>query len=403
MNPRIRNIFDKRNFTRAAALLISIAAALFIAGCGSNGRESAEKMTSYASAGAAGQPQLFTVPQEQMSHIQIATIAPHALTRTLRLSGQVAYNGFKTTPVISAVGGPVARILAFPGQQVRRGDPLLEVASPDFSLLRASYLKAKNSSDLADKNYQRAQDLYAHHAIAEADLLQAESAKNQAQADLTASEQSLRILGVTQFDKIADVSPSADIPVLAPISGEVVDRQCSPGQLLQAGTTQCFTISDMTTVWVLVNVYQNQLAYVHNGEEVTVQTDAYPQTFHGKISYLSPALDPTTRTLQARIVAENPGYRLKNQMYVTATVVAGTIRNAITVPAAAVLRNTENQPFVYVQNGSAQNGAAQFARRMVEIGETQDSQIQILSGLAAGDKVVADGSLFLQFQNSFQQ
>lgn len=403
MNPLIRNIFDKRNFTRAAALLISIAVALFIAGCGSNGRESAEKMTSYASAGAAGQPQLFTVPQEQMSHIQITTIAPHALTRTLRLSGQVAYNGFKTTPVISAVGGPVARILAFPGQQVRRGDPLLEVASPDFSLLRASYLKAKNSSDLADKNYQRAQDLYAHHAIAEADLLQAESAKNQAQADLTASEQSLRILGVTQFDKIADVSPSADIPVLAPISGEVVDRQCSPGQLLQAGTTQCFTISDMTTVWVLVNVYQNQLAYAHNGEEVTVQTDAYPQTFHGKISYLSPALDPTTRTLQARIVAENPGYRLKNQMYVTATVVAGTIRNAITVPAAAVLRNTENQPFVYVQSGSAQNGAAQFARRMVEIGETQDSQIQILSGLAAGDKVVADGSLFLQFQNSFQQ
>ncbi|HEU5411946.1 MAG TPA: efflux RND transporter periplasmic adaptor subunit, partial [Candidatus Acidoferrales bacterium] len=235
-----------------------------------------------------------------------------------------------------------------------------------------------------------------------ADLLQAESTKNQAQADLTASEQSLRILGVTQFDKIADVSPSADIPVLAPISGEVVDRQCSPGQLLQAGTTQCFTISDMSTVWVLVNVYQNQLAYVHRGEEVTVQTDAYPQTFHGKISYLSPALDPNTRTLQARIVTENPAYRLKNQMYVTATVVAGTIRNAITVPAAAVLRNSENEPFVYVEAGT-QPKVVQFARRMVEIGEAQDSQIQILSGLARGDKVVADGSLFLQFQNSLQQ
>jgi len=403
MNSRTGIIFDNSKFTRAAALLSSIVAALVIAGCGANGHESAEKMTSYASAGAAGQPQLFTVPQEQMSHIQIVTIAPHALTRTLRLSGQVAYNGFKTTPVISAVGGPVARVLAFPGQQVRRGEPLLEVASPDFSLLRASYLKAKDSFFVASKNYARAQDLYEHHAIAEADMLQAESAKNQAQADLTASEQSLRILGVTQFDKIADVSPSADIPVLAPISGEVVDRQCSPGQLLQASTTQCFTISDMSSVWVLVNVYQNQLADVHNGEEVTVQTDAYPQTFHGKISYLSPALDPTTRTLQARIVTENPGYRLKNQMYVTATVVAGAIRNAITVPAAAVLRDTENQPFVYVQSGTAQNGAAQFARRMVEIGETHDSQIEILSGLSIGDKVVADGSLFLQFQNSFQQ
>lgn len=391
-----------RKLTFASALAAGIAAAV-IAGCGSNGRESAEKMTSYASAGAEGQPQLFTVPQEQTSHIQIVAIAPHALTRTLRLSGQVAYNGFKTTPVISAVGGPVARVLAFPGQQVRRGEPLLEVSSPDFSLLRANYLKAQDSFMVASKNYARAQDLYEHHAIAEADLLQAESTKNQAQADLTASEQSLRILGITQFDKVADDSPSAEIPVLAPISGEVVDRQCSPGQLLQAGATQCFTISDMSTVWVLVNVYQNQLAYVHNGEEVTVQTDAYPRTFRGNISYLSPALDPNTRTLQARIVTENPGYRLKNQMYVTATVVAGTIQKAITVPAAAVLRNTENQPFVYVQSGTAANGAAQFARRMVEIGETQDSQVQIVSGLATGDKVVADGSLFLQFQNSFQQ
>lgn len=373
------------------------AAALLLAGCGSNGRESASKMTSF-SANASGQAQLFNVPQEQMPHIQIVTIAPRKVTRTLRLSGQVAYNGFKTTPVISAVGGPVARVLAFPGQHVAVGQPLLEVASPDFSLLRANYLKAKDSYDVANKNYQRAQDLYAHQAIAEADLLAAESAKNQAQADLTASEQSLRILGITQLQNVADASPVAEIPVLAPIAGEVVDRECSPGQLLQAGATQCFTISDMRTVWVLVNVYQNQLSYIHAGDSVSVQTDAYPTVFHGRISYLAPALDPNTRTLQARIVTENPREKLKNQMYVTATVVAGTIPNALTVPVASVLRNSENQPFVYVQTG-----ATQFSRRMVETGETQDGYTEILDGLSPGDKVVADGSLFLQFQNSLQQ
>jgi cobalt-zinc-cadmium efflux system membrane fusion protein len=154
----------------------------------------------------------------------------------------------------------------------------------------------------------------------------------------------------------------------------------------------------MSTVWVLVNVYQNQLSYIHNGDTVSVQTDAYPTIFHGKISYLAPAVDPNTRTLQARIVTENPGEKLKNQMYVTAIVVAGTIPKAITVPVASVLRNTENQPFVYVQTG-----ATQFSRRMVEIGETQEGRIQILSGLSAGEKVVADGSLFLQFQNSLQR
>lgn len=386
-----------RNFPRMFWLTLS-AAALLAAGCGANGRESADKMTSYTSANANNAAELFSVPQDQMSHIQIVAIAPHELTRTLRLSGQVAYNGFKTTPVISAVGGPVSRVLAFPGQHVKVGEPLLEVSSPDFSLLRASYLKAKDSYDVANKNYARAQDLYAHHAIAEADLLTAESAKNQAQADLTASEQSLRILGITHLETIADASPAAEVPVLAPIAGEVVDRQCSPGQLLQAGASQCFTLSDMSTVWVLVNVYQNQLSYIHSGDAVSVTTDAYPTVFHGKISYLAPAVDPNTRTLQARIVTENPGEKLKNQMYVTATVVAGTIRNAITVPVASVLRNTENQPFVYVETGGTN-----FARRMVEIGESQNGQTEILSGLSSGDKVVADGSLFLQFQNSFQR
>ena len=388
-----------RKFTRsiASALGISLVVATVLAGCASSGRQ-AEKMTSYTSAKSGAEAALFSVPQEQLSHIQIVTISPAPLTRTLRLSGQVAYNGFKTTPVITAVGGPVSQVLVFPGQHVRAGQPMLEVSSPDYSQLRASYLKARDSYTLADKNYQRAQDLYTHHAIAEADVLQAESVRTQAQADMNAAEQGLHILGITNLDSLASAPPTAQIPVRAPISGEVVDRLCSPGQLIQAGATQCFTISDMSTVWVLVNVYQNQLSYIHNGEAVSVQTDAYPTIFHGKISYLAPAVDPNTRTLQARIVTENPGEKLKNQMYVTAIVVAGTIPKAITVPVASVMRNTENQPFVYVQTA-----AGQFSRRMVEIGEIQQERIQILSGLSAGEKVVADGSLFLQFQNSLQQ
>lgn len=393
------HMYALTKFTRsiASALGISLVVATVLAGCGSSGRQ-AEKMTSYTSAKSGAEATLFTVPQDQLSHIEIVTVSPAPLTRTLRLSGQVAYNGFKTTPVITAVGGPVSQVLVFPGQHVRAGQPMLEVSSPDYSQLRASYLKARDSYNLADKNYQRAQDLYAHHAIAEADLLQAESVRTQAQADMNAAEQGLHILGITNLDSLASAPPTAQIPVRAPISGEVVDRQCSPGQLIQAGATQCFTISDMSTVWVLVNVYQNQLSYIHNGEAVSVQTDAYPTIFHGNISYLAPAVDLNTRTLQARIVTENPGEKLKNQMYVTAIVVAGTIPKAITVPVASVMRNTENQPFVYVQTG-----AGQFSRRMVEIGETQQERIQILSGLSAGEKVVADGSLFLQFQNSLQR
>src|SRR5215469_4343883 len=250
---------------------------------------------------------LFTVSAEQMSHVEIYTVQPQPLQRVLRLTGAVAYNAFKTTPVISAVGGPVARIVVAPGVHVKRGQPMLYVRSPDFSQLRATYLKALDMFTVADKNYARAQDLYQHHAIAEKDLLDAESARTQAQADMQNAEQSLRILGVKDPQTALKSSTAPELSVLAPIDGEVVDQPVAPGQLLQAGQTQCFTISDMNTVWVLVNVYQSDLAYVRLGDRVTIETDAYPQKFSGTISFIAAALDPTSRTLQARIVTENPG------------------------------------------------------------------------------------------------
>jgi cobalt-zinc-cadmium efflux system membrane fusion protein len=332
-----------------------------------------------------------------MSHVQVVTVQPTTLVRTLRLTGAVAYNAFNTTPVITQVGGPVTRILVVPGQQVRQGEPMLEVSSPDYSQLLDTYLKAADSSRLADTNYARAQDLYQHHAIAQRDLQQAESDRNQARADLDAAEQGMKILGIRNPAQLAGGPASAQIPVLAPISGEVVERLVSPGQVVQAGQTQAFTISNLSTVWVLANVYQADLAYVRSGQDVSVQTDAWPGTFHGRISYVSPALDPNTRTLQARIVVDNPGEKLKRDMYCTVTVTAGKVANAIAVPNASVLRDDNNQPFVYVASG-----ADQFGRRDVETGQSEDGLTQILKGIGPGDKVVGDGSLFLQFANSLQ-
>ncbi|MGH9681906.1 MAG: efflux RND transporter periplasmic adaptor subunit, partial [Candidatus Acidiferrales bacterium] len=261
-----------------------------------------------------------------------------------------------------------------------------------------AYIKARDAYQLADKFYKRAQDLLAHKAIAEADLEQAESNRTQADADLQSSEQAIRVLGIANPESILSNPPSAELPLPAPVAGEVVERLCSAGQLLQAGGTQCFTISDMRSVWVLVNVYQNDLAYVHVGQDVIIENEAYPGVVRGKIQYVAAALDPTTRTLQARIEAANPGERLKRDMYVTAEVRAGAIPNALLVPDAAVLRDADNMPYVYLQTANGQ-----FARKMVTLGETQGGKTQIASGLQAGDKIVGDGSLFLQFQNSIQR
>ncbi len=374
------------------ALTALSAIGLAFAGC--SGSETASKNRANNSNTA----ELFTIPSDQMAHVQVLTVQPSTLTRTLRLTGAVAYNSFHTTPVITQVSGPVSRIVVVPGQHVQRGEPMLYVASPDYSLLRTNYLKARDAYALAQKAYSRAQDLYQHHAIAEQNLEQAESTQTQAQGDLAAAEAALKVMGIANPEALVNAPPSFEALVKSPIGGEVVEQDVAVGQLLQTGVTQCFMLSDTSTVWVLVNVYQKDLPYVSVGDPVTIQTEAYPGVFHGRISYVAASLDPTTRTLQARIETSNPGLKLKKDMYVVATVDTGTIQNAIAVPDSAVLRDSENQPFVYVEQFGNQ-----FGRRTVTIGDSMKGQTQIASGLNPGDRVIGDGSLFLQFANSLQR
>jgi membrane fusion protein, heavy metal efflux system len=345
-----------------------------------------------------GNPELFTIPQEQMSHVQVLKVQPTTLTRMLRLTGAVAYNGFHTIPVITQVSGPVSRIVVVPGQHVHQGEPMLFVASPDYSQLRTNYLKTKDAYALSQKAYARARDLYDHKAIAEQALEQAQSAEVQAGGDLVAALAALKVLGITDPDALVQGPPSYEVPVKAPIGGEVVEQDVAAGQLIQPGATQCFMISDTGTVWVLVNVYQKDVPYIHVGDAVAIQTDSYSQEFRGRISYVAASLDPSTRTLQARIETNNPGEKLKKDMYVTAIVNAGKLQNTIALPDGAILRDSENQPFVYVETSTNQ-----FGRRTVTLGESLNGQTEITSGLKSGDQVIGDGSVFVQFANSLQR
>ena len=279
-----------------ALLAGSAAIVATLCGCGSGPGESESKMTSFTAAEAkADTAELFTVPKEQMAHLQVVPIEKGPLPRTLRLAGAVAYDAFATTPVFAAIGGPVHEILVAPGQFVQAGQPLLTVTSPDYSAARSAYIKARDAFALTEKLYTRATDLYAHGAISLGDLQQAESNNTQAHADMESSADALRALGVKDPDALLkrNVASTAEIPVPAPVTGEIVERLVGPGQLLQSGATQCFTISNTNTVWVLVNVYQIDLPFVHLGDAVEVNTDSYPELFHGKISYIASALDPT--------------------------------------------------------------------------------------------------------------
>jgi len=384
--------FRKRLWWRLAALAAVSAITMVLGSCQGSGSNAASSTKN------SDHPELFTIPSEQMSHVQVLTVQTTTLTRTLRLTGAVAYNSFRTTPVITQVSGPISRIVVVPGQNVHQGEPMLYVASPDYSQLRTNYLKAKAAYVLAQKASVRARDLYEHHAIAEQNLEQAQAAEVQASGDLVAAEAALKVMGVTDPDALIQGPSSFEVPLKAPVRGLVVEQDVSAGQLIQPGTTQCFMISDISTVWVLVNVYQKDLPYVNVGNEVKIQTDTYPEAFHGRISYVAASLDPSTRTLPARVETNNPGEKLKKDMYVVAMVNAGTIPNAIALPDAAVLRDSENQPFVY-----AAVSANQFGRRSVTLGESLNGKTEITSGLKAGDRVIGDGSLFLQFANSLQR
>lgn len=375
----------------AVALAVTVTSLLVLGGC-----ERAAPNTEVAKN--SGNAELFNIPQEQMSHVQVVKVQPTTLTRTLRLTGAVAYNGFHTTPVITQVSGPVARVSVVPGQKVKAGEAMLYVSSPDYSQLRTNYLKAKEAYALAQKANSRAKDLLQHKAISEQNVEQSEAAEAQAGGDLAAAQAALRVLGINDPDALVKAPPSYEVPVKAPIGGLVVEQDIAAGQFIQPGTTQCFVISDVSTVWVLVNIYQKDLQYVHVGDQVTIQADAYSETFHGRIAYVAASLDPSTRTLQARIETSNPGEKLKKDMYVVANVNAGKVSNAIALPDAAILRDSENQPFVYVQASPNQ-----FGRRTVTLGESMNGQTEVTGGLKIGDQVIGDGSLFLQFANSLQR
>src|ERR1035438_3803139 len=254
----------------ATSAIMLMLVLMLMTGCGGSASKSAGNASSAKSSDNA---ELFTIPQDQMAHVQVLTVEATTLPRTLRLTGAVAYNSFRTTPVITQVSGPVSRVVVVPGQKVQKGEPMLYVASPDYSQLRTNYLKTKEAYALAQKAYARARDLYEHKAIAEQNLEQAQSAEILASGDLASAQAALKVMGITDPDALMQGPPSFEVPVRAPISGEVVEQDVSAGQLIQPGTTQCFMISDTGSVWVLVNVYQKDLPHVRVGDTVTIQTD----------------------------------------------------------------------------------------------------------------------------------
>ncbi len=335
----------------------------------------------------------------QRGHIDLYTVIPVGFRQKVEAPGTVDFNNDQSTSVVSPFTGPVTRILVALGQPVTKGQPLALVESADYATAIGAYRKAVATARNARRLAEADKDLAAHNGISEREAAQAQTDAASAEADRDAALQTLASLGVDRgtIGRALAGNPAAGVAgvIRAPVSGVIVDKQITPGQLLQAGTTPAFTVANLSQVWVLAQISPGDVAEVglHQAAQIDPRNGTGP--FHGTVENISASVDPNTRAVVARIVAPNPGDLLKKQMYVDVSIESGRVTAGLLVPVSAVLRDDENLPFVYV---AMPDGS--FARRHVTLGYRDSQNYNVTSGLSSGDRIVADGALFLQFMQS---
>jgi len=330
-------------------------------------------------------------PVDHPERFPLATAAEHMSTSELRVTGTVNPDISRSVPVISIATGRVVEIKTRLGDVVQKGQLLLRVQSADVSGAFSDYQKAVADEQLTRTQLERAQLLYEKGAISLNDLQIAQDTDAKAKVDVKAAAEKLRVLGNPNPDQ-----PSGFVEIRAPISGVITDQQVTNAAgVAGLGSPNPFTISDLTYVWIICDVYENDLSNVHLGEKADIRLNAYPdRVFTGIISNIGPILDPTIRTAKVRIEVRNPGL-MRPGMFVTATFHGRKKESHAAVPATAILHLHERD-WVYVPAGNK-------SLRRVEVkgGQMLPGNMQeVLSGIDVGQQVVGNA---LEFQNTVQQ
>ncbi len=383
-----------RNFDKALTALAMGVALASSAGCGS--RADAD---SVARTDSTRKDSSLVLPAQQRERIGIVVVAPSTFHRVVQTTGTVAYDGDQSTQILAPISGPVTRILVQPGVRVHQGQALAYVSSPDFAEALADYRKARATAQNAQRVADLDEQLFKNDAIARRDLEQAQTDAISAAADRDAAFQHLQALGVDDATlealEAGKAAEGARGVIRSPIEGTLVERAISPGQLLEAGSTPCFTVADISAMWVMANVFESDLESVHIGDTATITTGASREPIMGHVDNVAAFVDPSTKATAVRIVVSNRGRLLKKDMYVDVGIRSHDQSSGLLVPVSAVLRDEDNRPFVFIQDP-----AGRYERRTVKLGSRIDERYEINDGLHAGDHVISRGGLFLQFAQS---
>lgn len=336
-----------------------------------------------------------TEQQVRDAKVQVQSVAKHPVGNEIVTSGKVAFDDLRVAHVFSPVTGRIKRILADPGQRVKKGAPLATIESPDVGNTFADLDKAQADVIASEHEEHRQQELYDAHAGSQRDFEAAQDNFRKARAELERARQKARLFRASTADKV-----SQEFTLRAPIDGEVIARNVNPGAEVQGqysgGTAvELFTVGELDSVWVFADVFEMDLARVKRGAPVSVKVVAYPnKVFSGQVDWISDALDATARTARVRCSIPNPERELKPEMYATVSI-------AVDAPAVAALPRTAllriaDQTVVFVQNGTTPDGRLKFARRIIAVNEDEGGDyVPIVRGVNPGEEVVTSGGILL--------
>src|SRR6266550_6093142 len=339
-----------------------------------------------------------TPEQVQRAGIKIETVGERVSTEATgqQTTGVVQPNSYRETPVMSLVGGIVRSVGPELGQSVRKGQTIAVVSSNDLADAQSKYLSVVAELDEHHKHHARTEKLVEIGAASREELEMAASKLKAAESEVANLRQRLLLLGlssqrVSALRSTSQISSEVSLP--APASGTVTSRTVNSNEVIEANK-ELLRVTDLSSVWVVGQVYEKDLGKIHIGSGASITADAYPgRIFRGQISYVDPKVDPQTRTAQARIELANPGQQLKIGMYVNVAFAAlgGAGSTFAVVPAAAV-QNLGNQHVVFVTTSDPRV----FAMRPVRLGPETNGYYPVLEGLSVGDRIVTEGSFMLR-------
>jgi membrane fusion protein, heavy metal efflux system len=377
-------------FSSALAVAVCLTACLMSVGCSKAQQADAAPPAADVKVEPPADPDVFTVDKPDQFPLVAADV--RSVHDDVSANGVVAADVSRNVPVLSLSGGRVLEISARLGDDVKKGQLLLKIHSSDLALALADYQKAVADETLSHRARDRAKDLLDHGALAAKDLETAEDAEQKAQVDLRTTAERIRILGGDPEH------PSPVIEVHAPSSGVIVEQniQTAGGVRSLDNSPNLFTIADLSSVWILCDVYENLLSQVRMGDMAEVRLNAYPdRTLKARVSNISSLLDPNTRSAKVRLELANPGGLLRPGMFATAHFSSQTAHDRIVIPSTAILR-LHDKDWVF-----RPLGGNQFRRSEIRGGEvTPDGLEFVLAGLAKGDQAVKNA---LQFETAIEK